>query len=134
MNLKELANKLNNCEYRNGVSSELIDQASINNLVIVHGYSDDNMEFQGAIDDELGCYGGGVAYLNKDGIIHNECDEENCPYYKESLIQAKKIKAIWNKEGYSWIYETDIPHETFDILDDGEKYCRGIVFSLDNLE
>jgi len=31
-------------------------------------------------------------------------------------------------------YETDIPHETFDIYEDGEKFCRGIVFSIDSLK
>ena len=33
----------------------------------------------------------------------------------------------------SWSYLTDIPHKTFDIMEDGEIYCRGIVFSLDDL-
>ena len=34
----------------------------------------------------------------------------------------------------TWCYKTDIPHETFMIYDDGEPYCRGIVFSIEDLK
>ena len=34
---------------------------------------------------------------------------------------------------YAWIYRTEIPHACFDILENGEKYCKGIVFSLNDL-
>lgn len=33
-----------------------------------------------------------------------------------------------------WIYETDIPHETFMIYEGGEPYCRGIVFSVEDVK
>ena len=39
---------------------------------------------------------------------------------------------MWSPEGeeLAWVYKTDIPHATFLIHDDDEKYCRGIVFRL----
>ena len=40
------------------------------------------------------------------------------------------IKTLWSKGEYAWQYETEIPHATFEILEDGDKYCRGIVFDL----
>jgi hypothetical protein len=40
---------------------------------------------------------------------------------------------VWGKDDTSWSYETDIPHATFDVLEDGEVYCRGIVFALADL-
>ena len=43
------------------------------------------------------------------------------------------MKAVWGEEGYSWTYETAIPHATFEILEDEEKYCRGIVFDIKDL-
>jgi hypothetical protein len=46
---------------------------------------------------------------------------------------CKTIEAIWGKDGYSWTYKTDIPHATFDIFEDGEKFCRGIVFDIKSL-
>ena len=43
---------------------------------------------------------------------------------------GKKITAVWDTDGYSWIYQTDIPHATFEIVEDGAPYCRGIIFAL----
>jgi hypothetical protein len=40
----------------------------------------------------------------------------------------KYIDAVWCEGEYSWTYKTNIPHATFDIWEDGEKYCKGIVF------
>ena len=34
---------------------------------------------------------------------------------------------------YTWVYHTEIPHACFDIVEGNEKYCRGIVFSLNDL-
>ena len=134
MKTKEFAALLNNRQYRNEITRAEASQAEKYNFVIVFGASDDLMEFRGAINKELGAYEGVTAYLDADGLVLNECDNERCPYAKKMAITAKKIKQVWDKDGYSWIYETDIPHETFDILEDGEKYCRGIVFSLDAVE
>jgi hypothetical protein len=41
------------------------------------------------------------------------------------------IKAIWAGEaGYSWNYETAIPHETFEVVENGLPYCLGLGFNL----
>lgn len=134
MNSKQLAELLNNREYRKEITRNEELQAVSDNLVIVFGASDDLMEFRGAIHEELDAYEGATAYLDADGLVVNECDNERCPYAKKLALTAKKIKAIWHDSGdYSFTFETDIPHESFDILDDGEKYCRGIVFSLDEV-
>lgn len=132
MNTKELAALLNNREYREEITRDEEAQAKHAGLVIVFGASDDLMEFRGAIHDEYDAYNGTTAFLDADGLLVNECDSEECPHFRKQAAQANKIKAIWDKDGYSWVYETDIPHETFDIVEDGETYCRGIVFSLDD--
>ena len=130
----ELAKKLNNLQYQSGDIEDFHNVAKDNNLVIVFGASDDLMEFRGAIYDEVGCYEGGTAFITDGGkLLQNECDNDECPYFKLEEQTSLKIKAVWDKDGYSWIYETDIPHVTFDILEDDEKYCRGIVFSLNDL-
>ncbi len=134
MTTEQLAEKLNNCEYDSEVSDEISQIGKENHLVIVFGYSDDNMEFRGAIDDEVGAYTGGEAFVNKDGLVTNECDEEDCPYYKKALDNASKIEALWcETDEYSWTYKTSIPHETFDVLEDGKKFCKGIIFDLKKL-
>lgn len=128
--LKELALRLNGREYGHeldGISESMLKDQG---LVVLFGYSDDNMEFRGAIDEEIGCYGGGEALLTKNGLLINECDNEDCPYFEQLKPKATKIEAVWDTEGYSWIFKTTIPHETFEIMEDGEKFCRGIVFNL----
>lgn len=128
MNKEELAALLNGREYGEEITKEEIQKAAQSGLVAVYGYSDDNMEFDGAIEDEIGCYGGGTAYLKDGKILANECNDSECPYFAEQLKTAFTITAIWDSDGYSWTYQTSIPHATFDILEGGEKYCRGIVF------
>ena len=98
---------MQNCQYRNEVSLMAAAIAEENGLVVVFGASDDLCEIRGAEDDEIDCFDGG-----------------------EATIAGAKVKINWCKDGYSWTYDTDIPHECFDVYEDGEKYCRGIVFSI----
>jgi hypothetical protein len=135
MNAKELAARLNGTDYPLYVPKELAAEAKIAGLVIVYGASDDLMEFAGAIDDELGAYDGTTAYLVRTGILQNDCDNDGCPHFEKLKANAKTIEALWCKEGdYSWTYRTAIPHETFEITEDGGPYCRGIVFALADVD
>lgn len=38
-------------------------------LVAVYGYSDDNVEFRGAINHETNSYDGGTVYLTANGVL-----------------------------------------------------------------
>ena len=99
---------MQNCQYINELSLMAAAIAEENGLVVVFGASDDLCEIRGAEDNEIDCFDGG-----------------------EATIAGAKVKINWNKDGYSWTYDTDVPHECFDVYDtDGEKYCRGIVFSI----
>lgn len=136
MNAKELADRLNGRQYRDEIEREEENLARDNNLVIVFGASDDLCEFRGAFEDEIDCYNGGdvLFWRNPDAgfEIFQEC-EDDCIYSRIIREKTWEIEAIWGQNGYSWTYETEIPHEKFDIMEDGEKYCRGIVFSLNDL-
>lgn len=133
MTTKEIAAILDGMEYGQEIREQDLQYAKENRVVIVFGASDDLMEFRGAIEDEVDCYEGGGAYLDKNGLIVNKCDNEDCPYFREKLLHAQ-VMAIWDCGGYSWMYTTEIPHETFVILEEGEKYCRGIVFLMEDLK
>lgn len=133
MNIHEFAKKLNGREYRHEIGAIEVLEAEKLGFVVVFGYSDDNAEFRGAIDDEIGCYGGGIIYLDKNGILE-EC-ECGCKHYESAKGKCKIIAAVWcGNEDYAWSYETSIPHATFDIMDDGEKYCKGIIFDIKELQ
>lgn len=133
MDSKQLAEKLNGREYGEETSPEEEKLARESGLVIVFGYSDDCCELRGAVDDELGSFDGGeIANLDKNGIIR-ECSD-GCDYYRKALQSSKVLSAKWQDGEYSWTFDIDVPYETFDIMEDGEKYCRGIVFSLDDFD
>ena len=133
MNLIELANLINGRQYGLEITSNEINLAKAAGFVIVFGASDDLMEFRGAIDDELNSYNGVIAYLHGFGLLENDCENEECPYFKKMKKTAFSIEQVWDSEGYSWVYKTEIPHEIFDIYDGTDKYCRGIVFDLAKL-
>jgi hypothetical protein len=142
MTKEELAALLNGREYRNEITKELRDQAKESGLVVVYGASDDLIEFDGAIRDEFACYGGGTVFLNEFGALVNECESEECPYFEREQKKCKMIRATWHEENnfsYDdaqayWEYRTDIPHATFNIYEDDELYCVGIVFELSALK
>jgi hypothetical protein len=140
MNAQELAAKLVGATYQNFVRSEeiltkaLAAEAKQHGLVVVFGASDDLMEFRGAIYDELGAYNGTTAYIDEKGLLPDRDsidDDDELKDYFSREPHAKPIDALWCKEdGYSWTFKTDIPHATFEITEDDEPYCRGIVFAL----
>lgn len=138
MTAKELANLLNGREYGKEITKEEIKIAEESGLVIVFGASDDLVELRGTICDEVGCYHGEIIHLNENGVYPKFIESdvcENCDFFKAELAKKKSITAIWcGGEGYSWTYSTEIPHETFDILENGEKYCRGIVLDIEDLK
>jgi len=110
MDIYEFSKQITNREYLWEVSREEAKWAKDHDIVVVLGRSDDLAEFRGAIEDEVDCYGGGIVYDNGNEFI----------------------EAVWCKGGYTWSYETNIPHATFDIYDEGEKYCKGIVFDIND--
>lgn len=119
--LKRFAELLNGVQY--GEFPEgIIKEAEENGIVIVSGASDDLCELEGAICDEFGCYDGGTIYLDEEGRLYRQ---------KRKEVPCKYITAKWDEDGedgFTWTYDTDIPHETFEMFDRGEKYCRGFVF------
>lgn len=140
MTAKQLAARLDGNEYGEEIYGIEEKEAESNGLVVVFGYSDDCVEFRGAINDELGCFGGAEIPLTRNGILQApRCDgydmTDCCPYYEKEKAKAKKIIVKWNDgDGPAWTYETDIPHYTFDVYEDGEVFCRGIVFDMIDLK
>lgn len=136
MDAKELAAKLNGRKYCREMTREESEQAAAAGLVVVHGASDDLIEFRGAIRDEGGAPG--VVLIDTKGVLPSwdsaSESEESAQEYFERKAKARTIEALFAKEpGYTWIYKTDIPHETFEIVEDGEPYCRGIVFNIGDI-
>lgn len=108
---------------RDDIPEEIIQKAKDKGIVIVYGASDDLMEFRGALYDEFDCYEGDIFYFDREGqVIEKETQN--------------KIEAVWcgKDTDWTWSYKTNLPHETFEILDDEEKFCLGIVFYKEDLK
>ncbi len=137
-----IAEALNGMEYPLTIQKTIADAARISGVVIVYGASDDLMELDGAIRDEFGCYDGGAIKVDAKGVLRDwgsvkdDGDKAEIAEWLERDKTAKEIKAIWEPAeptGASWAYETSIPHTTFDVMEDGQIYCRAIAFNLSDL-
>lgn len=145
---KELAARLNGREYGSEVNAQDNIDAKESGLIVVYGYSDDNVEIEGAIREEIGAYEGTTFVLAASGPLSANLQEDirdmdDMPedaFLREVAAKitghqhGKKVQAIYGKGDYTWQFETDIPHETFDIMYDGDKFCRGMVIRMDDLK
>ena len=131
-----LAGLLTGREYGKEMLKEEVMQAKAAGLIVIFGASDDLMEFRGFVDDERGAPT--IALLDAKGLLpfreDIQHDDDALKDYFARAPQVRAVDALWNKEdGYSWTYRTEVPHATFEIVEDGEPYCRGIVIDVADL-
>ena len=121
MNTKEWAEKLNNIEYPADEIWDMRKQFEEDGVVVVYGASDDLIEFEGVIQDEGDCYNDKVFYLNKEGLT--------------TSYSKNYVKVTHPHDGtVQFNYETNIPCEWFNVVEDGELYCKGFVFNINDLK
>lgn len=139
MNIKEAAEELNGKRFLEACSDAFILRLQEAGLVAVFGGGEDTSWIVGSIGPraprvEYGAYEGAEYLFTPDGFFTNICHDDDCPYGMEKTSRAAVVRARWYnaKTDYElqWIYETDIPHQTF-IMTDGDKpFCEGIVFAV----
>lgn len=136
--IEEAARELDGRQYGSKDPVELFERMKKAGLVAVFGASDDLMEFRGAIYDEAEVSGGrGTAYIGENGLMCNECDNEDCPYFAniKAGVKAGVITAEWCPKTVktTWLISTALPHATFKILEHANSqdvFCIGLVFAL----
>lgn len=134
----ELAATLNGREYGKEITRTEEAEAKAAGLVVVFGASDDLTEFRGAINEEFGAYEGETFCVDSKGVRESWPEElvtEDWAreFFAREALPSTAVTAAWSEGGYSWIISTTIPNATFDIFEDGEPYCRGIVFALSDI-
>lgn len=131
--MKIVAEKLNGREYGYELTDEEADQLKSVGLVVAFGYSDDNVEFRGAFNDEVGYYEEGEVLFANGDILCAPCDlHEECTLWKNAVKAAASIKFVFSVNGL--IFKTDIPHEKFVVMDeDGAPFGEGIVFAYEDI-
>ena len=134
MNKEQVAEMLNGRQYHEEIPTELKDHVDFKKFVIIFGASDDIASIEGVVRDEYGCFDGGKFYFDAIGLVEIEEDfyEQGNSVNVDHLLE---VSSKWcESDTYSWTYETEVPHASFDILEDDSKYCRGIVFDASELE
>lgn len=126
----DFAKRLDGRIYKEEMTTEENDLAANLGYVVVFGHSDDLTLFRGAINGEQNTQDGGQVYITADGLFE-ECPC-NCRYAQAAKEAAAVIDVKWVKGPYVWSYETEIPHATFEIVDnqpaENLKFCQGLVF------
>lgn len=145
MTKEELAAKLSGREYPFQMSIAEITGAKENGLAILYGASDDLLEFAGALFDEIGAYDGTTVNVTLNGKIietmESTCDNDDrqrCEFYTAWLKQQKtfNVTAAWcpTEPKCSWLITATVPGAAFDIMEDGELYCRGLVIDMNEIK
>jgi hypothetical protein len=138
---EELAALLNGREYMSEITPSEGRTAAKNKLLVVFRASDDNCELRGVINDEVPVWDGCTFAVSKDGKLLAPIEGDDTEILEKydlldlaremrSEAKAIVIDALWDKGDYSWVIQTNSPNAAFDILDDGEKFCRGIVIDM----
>jgi hypothetical protein len=140
LRVKEWAAKLNGIEYPADELDKFSKEMAENGIIAAYGASDDLLEFRGAIYDEAGAWEGTEVRLAvyPDGtvkIFNEEENRETFEFNHEEIDRMKTVRAVWGPKSIeaSWAIETSISHESFDIMEDGELFCRGVVFHMYDL-
>jgi len=125
---EELAKQLNGFDVDDSFTKSVINIAKNSNLVIVSAIGDDTIIFSGSLKDEFDLLHGGQIFMAKEG-------DEYIPYRKQSIDKSRKvIEVFWDKHSlFKWKFLTLIKHVTYDLKKDGKSFCKGIIFSLNDV-
>jgi hypothetical protein len=127
MDIHEAARALDGNEYGQEGSPGLFKAMKDAGLLALYGYSDDVVILNGAEHDEA--YDE-TLYFTPDGLLKNDCDDEDCPYFKKLKKLSATVNVKFGDEGYTFRMATDIPHASFTIKEGDYLYCQGVVFAL----
>lgn len=137
---EELAAKLNLIGRRDVMPLKLVNLARQNGLVIAYGESDDTLQLEGAISDEVGAGNRTMYYIKNGRPYSNPCryfsaGDEECIHYNEWTRTANYIEVSYSEkpDDITWKIYSDMPFSPFDILGDGESksiFCRAAVIDI----
>jgi hypothetical protein len=132
---------LNGEEYPLRGHDATFELAKEHGIVIVFGDSDDIVSLRGAIHDEVSACDGTAFKVDAKGVIPefediDSDDKDALEDYFKRKNGGREIEATWAPKylpGTSWVYKTDIPHTVFNLIEDEDVYCVGIIFRLEDL-
>jgi hypothetical protein len=87
MNRDKMAALLNGRSYGEEITKEECATAKAHGLVVVFGYSDDNVELRGAIDDEVGACDGTTLHITPDGLLQPWNQFRDSEYHESAFAR-----------------------------------------------
>jgi hypothetical protein len=127
--LKEFAAMLHGRDCQPNLTPDERLLAEQKGFVVVYGDSDDRVEFEGAISAEeytnplVKDRPAGVLALSEDGKLL----DEDSDLYSEYIRENRNVINVFycSKDRLNWVFESEIPHETFLTYDGGynEEYA-----------
>jgi hypothetical protein len=130
MTRHELAAKLNGRLYGSEMTRVEEAQARAEGLLVVFGASDDLTEYRGLIHDEGSAFDGNTHFITGSPGKWKlwETDEDRTDARKPKGVA---IEVIWCPDDLktSWLIKPSVPFAPFDIMEDGDLYCRGAVIA-----
>ena len=138
---EQLAARLTGRQYGHEITREEEAEAKASGLLVIFGYSDDNLELRGAVHDEFGAYGcegNGRNYIVSASGVVEEWDEFEQKskdgareWFSRERLPRATVHVIWGRPfGFAWELTPDVPHATFEVLEGEEKFCRGVVLAV----
>lgn len=130
---EQFARLLDGREYGEEITKEEEAIATESRLFVFFGYGEDRVELHGTINDIIDAREGTEVCIAKTlrtpywGIINEEMKA-----IAGNLVKNFKnfiVTIDWCPENLdcSWLITTDIPSFSFDIMEDGDLFCQGIV-------
>lgn len=146
MTPQAFAEMINGRQYGDEVTKEEQRLAKEHGLVVVFGYSDDGVEFRGAIHDEAGANdakGKAIKFTRAGKLLEEPDRDEREVLEKFGALEqvlngpdTASVRVWWchEKDGPCWTFEASFPHATFEVKDDDLDvlFCRGLVFKLED--
>lgn len=144
MTKEEFAKMIDGREYPFYLTPEEQSLASDNHLLVVSGFSDDTVVFEGAAKVEMGVPDGGFFYVSRSGCVYKGPTLDELTILKKFGFAAKDIGGPGafvieatgigglqqHKTELPWRFETTAPCSTFEIVKDGGPCSCGIVIDL----
>ena len=140
MNKEELAKQLDGMEEREHrriliKDDKFIKEIEDSGLIIITGYSDDCIEFDGAIRDEVG---EGIVYFGRNGVVeefesakHTWNSEEDCFDWFRRKKNSIEIRGDF---GEFWKFsKPSVDFASFKLYEDGELFSEGLVIDKNDL-
>jgi hypothetical protein len=134
-NLVELIGEL---EYGDQIPTAALELAKNIQAAIIYGYSDDSIMVSGVTEDQADAYKDKNVWVDKEGFLpineNQNCTDagietiSDCRKLVKRFDQSVKLQVIEDQGGWLWQYKTDWPHRVFEMKEDGDPYCKGIVF------